>query len=92
MDRVYESRDHSWLSVHGELMTMGRHGRSGAREVIVIAQRERGGRQGSCDRTTSEMRGLSPKIILGDSRRRENAQTHTYKHTVPNIKFKLKLL
>jgi hypothetical protein len=41
MDRVYESRDHSWLSVHGELMTMGRHGRSEAREVIVIAQRER---------------------------------------------------
>jgi hypothetical protein len=22
----------------------------------------------NCDRTTSEMRGLSPKIILGDSR------------------------
>jgi hypothetical protein len=45
-----------------------------------------------CDRTTSEMRGLSPKIILGDSRRNENAQTHTYKHTIPNMKFKLKLL
>jgi hypothetical protein len=29
---------------------------------------------------------------LGDSRRSENAQTHTYKHTVPNMKFKLKLL
>jgi hypothetical protein len=38
------------------------------------------------------MRGLSPKIILGNSRRSENAQTHTYKHTVPNMKFKLKLL
>jgi hypothetical protein len=24
--------------------------------------------QGTCDRTTSEMRGLSPKIISGDSR------------------------
>jgi hypothetical protein len=46
----------------------------------------------NCDRTTSEMRGLSPKIILGDSRRSENAQTHTYKHTVPHMKFKLKLL
>jgi hypothetical protein len=46
----------------------------------------------SCDKTTSEMRGLSPKIILGDSRRSENAQTHTHKHTVPNMKFKLKLL
>jgi hypothetical protein len=45
-----------------------------------------------CDRTTSEMRGLSPKIISGDSRRSENAQTHTNKHTIPNMKFKLKLL
>jgi hypothetical protein len=45
-----------------------------------------------CDRTTSEMRGLSPKIILGDSRRSENVQTHTFKHTVPNMKFKLKFL
>jgi hypothetical protein len=45
-----------------------------------------------CDRTTSEMRGLSPKIILGDSRRSENAQTHTHKHMVQNMKFKLKLL
>jgi hypothetical protein len=47
---------------------------------------------GHCDRTTSEMRGLSPKIISGDSRRSENAQTHTNKHTVPIMKFKLKLL
>jgi hypothetical protein len=38
------------------------------------------------------MRGLSPKIISGDSRRSENAQTHTNKHTIPNMKFKLKLL
>jgi hypothetical protein len=38
------------------------------------------------------MRGLSPKIILGDSRRSENVQTHTHKHTVQNMKFKLKLL
>jgi hypothetical protein len=45
-----------------------------------------------CDRTTSKMRGLSPKIISGDSRRSENAQTHTNKHTIPNMKFKLKLL
>jgi hypothetical protein len=45
-----------------------------------------------CDRTTSKMRGLSPKIILGDSRRSENVQTHTNKHTIPNMKFKLKLL
>jgi hypothetical protein len=29
------------------------------------------------DRTTSKMRDLSPKIISGDSRRSENAQTHT---------------
>jgi hypothetical protein len=46
----------------------------------------------NCDRTTSEMRGLSPKITSGDSRRSENAQTQTYKHTVPCMKFKLKLL
>jgi hypothetical protein len=45
-----------------------------------------------CDKTTSEMRGLSPNIISGDSRRSENAQTHTHKHTIPNMKFKLKLL
>jgi hypothetical protein len=38
------------------------------------------------------MRGLSPKIISGDSRRSENAQTHTHKHTVSNMEFKLKLL
>jgi hypothetical protein len=44
------------------------------------------------DRTTSEMRGLSPKIISKDSRRSENAQRHTYKHTIPYTKFKLKLL
>jgi hypothetical protein len=38
------------------------------------------------------MRGLSPKIISGDFRRSENAQTHTNKHTIPYMKFKLKLL
>jgi hypothetical protein len=38
------------------------------------------------------MRGLSLKIILRDSQRSKNAQTHTIKHKVPNIKFKLKLL
>jgi hypothetical protein len=36
--------------------------------------------------------GLPPKIILGDSQRSENGQTHTYKHTIPYMKFKLKLL
>jgi hypothetical protein len=46
----------------------------------------------NCDRITSEMRGLSPKIISGDSRWNENTQTHTHKHIVPNMKFKLKLL
>jgi hypothetical protein len=45
-----------------------------------------------CDRTTSKMKGLSHKIISGDSRRSENAQTHTNKHTIPNMKFKLNLL
>jgi hypothetical protein len=46
----------------------------------------------TCDRTTSEMRDLSPKIISGDSRLSENAQTHTSKHTVSYMEFKLKLL
>jgi hypothetical protein len=41
MDRVYESRYHGWLSVHGGLATMGQRGRSGAREVVVIARRKR---------------------------------------------------
>jgi hypothetical protein len=30
----------------------------------------------NCDRTNIEMRGMSPKVISGDSRRSENAQTH----------------
>jgi hypothetical protein len=41
MDQVYGSRDHGCLSVHGGLTTMGQHGHSGVREVIVIAQRGR---------------------------------------------------
>jgi hypothetical protein len=36
-----------------------------------------------CDRTTSEMRGSSPKIISRDSRRSENMQTQHRKHTIP---------
>jgi hypothetical protein len=36
-----------------------------------------------CDRTTSEIRGLSPNIISGDSRRSENAQTHQRTYTIP---------
>jgi hypothetical protein len=36
MDRVCGSR----LPIHGELVTMGRRGRSEAQEVIVIARRE----------------------------------------------------
>jgi hypothetical protein len=39
--------------------------------------RQRGFELSHCDRTTLEMRGLSSKIILGDSQRSENAQTHT---------------
>jgi hypothetical protein len=41
-----------------------------------------GGGVGACDRTTSKMRGLSHKIISGDFRRSENAQTHANKHTI----------
>jgi hypothetical protein len=55
MDRVYGSRDHGWLSVHGGLTTMGRRGHSGAREVVMIAQREREKRSS----------GFSPMASLG---------------------------
>jgi hypothetical protein len=41
MNRVYGSRDHDWLLVHGGLATMGRRGCSRAQEVVVIARRER---------------------------------------------------
>jgi hypothetical protein len=44
-----------------------------------------------CDRTTSKMRGSSPKIISGilnEARIRK----HTHKHTILNTKFNLKLL
>jgi hypothetical protein len=41
MDRVYGSQDHAWLSVYGGFTTIDQCGRSGAREVIVIAWRER---------------------------------------------------
>jgi hypothetical protein len=41
MDRVYGSRGHDWLLVHGGLTTLGRPGRSGAQEVVAIARRER---------------------------------------------------
>jgi hypothetical protein len=44
MNQVYGSWDNDWLSVHGELTTMGRRDRSRAWEVVVMAQRERGGR------------------------------------------------
>jgi hypothetical protein len=61
-----------------------------ARDSVLLVDNLDG--MGLCDRTTSKMRGLSPKIISGDSRRSKNAQTHTNKHTIPNMKFKLKLL
>jgi hypothetical protein len=41
MDRVYRSWDHGWISMHGGLVIMERCGRSGSREVVVIAWRER---------------------------------------------------
>jgi hypothetical protein len=49
--------DHGWLSVHGGLVTMGWHDRSGAPEVIVIDQRER-----ERERRSS---GFSPMASLG---------------------------
>jgi hypothetical protein len=41
MNRVYGSRDHDYLSVHGGLTIMGRRDRSEAQKFIVIAHRER---------------------------------------------------
>jgi hypothetical protein len=55
MDRVYGSWDHGWLLVHSGLVTMGRHDRSGAQKIVVIAQRER-------ERRSS---GFSPMAPLG---------------------------
>jgi hypothetical protein len=53
MDRVYGSRGHDWLLVHGGLTTLGRPGRSGAQEVVAIARRER-----------EEVVGFSPMMSL----------------------------
>jgi hypothetical protein len=38
-----------------------------------------------CDRTTSERRGFSPKIISVDSRRSENTQAQYRKHITPSL-------
>jgi hypothetical protein len=84
-DAPSEVTDDVMLVANGEQQQRGYH----------ISEPEHGNEVGAaseCDRTTSEMRGLSPKIISGDSRRSGNAQTHTHKHTVSNMKFKLKLL
>jgi hypothetical protein len=45
-----------------------------------------------CDSTTSKMGGLSPKIILGDSRRSENAildEARMRKHTQISIQYQI---
>jgi hypothetical protein len=44
---------------------------------VRVVQNRKDNSPNKCDRTTSKMKGLSPKIISGDSRRSENAQTHT---------------
>jgi hypothetical protein len=48
MDWVYGSRNHDWLFVHGGLATMGRRGRSGSQEFVVIAWKERERERGGC--------------------------------------------
>jgi hypothetical protein len=45
----------------------------------------------NCDRTTSRLRGLSPKIISRDSRRSKNVPTQ-HINIQYHIKFKIKLL
>jgi hypothetical protein len=59
MDQVYGSRDHGCLSVHSGLATMGQHDRSKAREVVMIAQKER---ERERERRSS---GFSPMTPLG---------------------------
>jgi hypothetical protein len=59
IDRFYGSRDHGWLSIHGGLVTMGRRDCSGAREVIVIAQRER-----ERERRRRKLSEFSPMVPL----------------------------
>jgi hypothetical protein len=63
-DRVYGLRDHGWLSVHGGLMTMGRHGRSGVQEIIMIARRERE-RERERGRRRRRSSGFSSIVPLG---------------------------
>jgi hypothetical protein len=53
--------DHGRLSVHGGFTTMGRRGRSGAQEVIVIARRERERERGRC-RGSHQCRQLEPEL------------------------------
>jgi hypothetical protein len=60
----------------------GSAGLAATRPTTPVPGSGRGHHVARCDRTSSEMRGLSSKIISGDSRRSENAQTHTHKHTV----------
>jgi hypothetical protein len=89
-------RPGGWNSRQAAAWRLGPAGKNDLCGALVggsaAASRRQGVVGGLCDRTTSKIRGLSPKIISGDSRRSENAQTHINKHTIPNMKFKLKLL
>jgi hypothetical protein len=71
MARVYGSRDHGWLSIHGGLTTMGRCSRFEAREVIVIARRERERRS----------LGFSPMSPLGGGAMKMTSRRHSTEAT-----------
>jgi hypothetical protein len=46
----------------------------------------------NCDRTTSAIRGLSPKIISGDPQRSENTQTQHISIQYNDIKVEVKVI
>jgi hypothetical protein len=62
MDRVYGSQDHDWLLVYNGLMSMGWRGRFRAREVVMVARRERASER---ERERRRSSGFSSMMPLG---------------------------
>jgi hypothetical protein len=59
------------------------------RETVVEAAKKE---VAFCDRTTSRIRGLSPKIIFWDPRRSENTQTQHISMQYYNIGIQVKVI
>jgi hypothetical protein len=57
-----------WRFGWATMLTLNPTGDDAAKSTLTMAGCH-------CDRTTSKMRGLSPKIISGDSQQSKNAQT-----------------